>query len=290
VSPTRSSARPPAAPAAPPRRRSSGPAAAPPARTGDRAARSAKPGTAAADRKQTRAADEVTVDRPHRRRVVLWTLGLVTLVVALAVGTAVSPLLAVDAVQVTGVTPDHVAEVRRASGLAVGDSIVTFLPRRVAGRVRTLPWVGDVRVVRSLPHTVRIEVVPRVPVGWTTAGSGVLVVDAASQVLWKADTPPVGLPELDGVADLASPGHAIRPASLAAAAAALGPELRSRTTALTLADGSLTAQIAGGPQIRYGTPSAVGAKARVAAAVLATLGGAPVTYIDVSVPAAPASG
>ena len=235
--------------------------------------------------------DETAAAEPgRRRRVVLWTLGILTVLVALTVGAAMSPLLAVDAVQVTGVTPERAAEVRRASGIHVGDSIVTFLPGRVAGKVRSLPWVGEARVVRSLPHTVRIEVVPRVPVGWVRSGSGVVVVDATSRVLGKADTPPPGVPELGGAAAVGSPGGQVTPVSLAAAAGALGPELRTRTSGLLLADGSLTAQIIGGPQIRYGAPSAVGSKARVAAAVLATLGGTPVTYIDVSVPAAPVSG
>jgi cell division protein FtsQ len=222
--------------------------------------------------------------------VVLWTLGILTLLVVLGVGVAVSPLLAVDEVQVAGVTPERAAEVRRAAGIEVGDSIVTFLPGQVAGRVRDLPWVGEVKIVRSLPHSVRIEVVPRIPVGWTKAGAGVLVVDGESRVLWKADAPPPGVPELGGVADVAPPGGEIDPPSLAAAARALGSELRSRTVALTLDDGALTAQIVGGPQIRYGSPRAVGAKARVAAAVLASLGATPVTYIDVSVPSAPVSG
>jgi len=276
---------------APPRRRPSGSSGAGSEARGRTKARDdqgGKGGKGGKGRKGGR--DDITVDPAHRRRVVLWALGILTVLAALAVGAAVSPLLAVDAVQVTGVTPERVAEVRRASGIAVGDSIVTFLPGRVAGRVRALPWVGDVTVVRSLPHTVRIEVVARIPVGWTKAGSGVLVVDATSRVLWTADAPPPGVPELGGVADVARPGGVITPASLAAAAGALGTELRSRTAALDLEDGALTAQIIGGPQIRYGSPSSVGAKARVAAAVMGSLRGAPVTYIDVSVPAAPVSG
>jgi hypothetical protein len=46
----------------------------------------------------------------------------------------------------------------------------------------------------------------------------------------------------------------------------------------------------GGPQVRFGAPTDIPTKARVAAAVLASLGGTPVQYVDVGVPAAPVSG
>jgi len=92
------------------------------------------------------------------------------------------------------------------------------------------------------------------------------------------------------VAGVAAPGGQITPTVLARASGALGPDLRSRSAVVTFEDGSLTVQVLLGPQVRFGAPRAVAVKARVAGAVLARLGGAPVRYVDVSVPAAPVSG
>lgn len=233
---------------------------------------------------------ELVIEPSHRRRILLWSLAVVTLVVLAATGAAISPLLDVETIEVVGVPADQATEVQAASGLEVGDSIVTFLPGSVAGRVRDLPWVATARVTRDLPNRVRIAVVPRVPVGWTKAGSQVLVVDAESRVLVRVAAPPVGLPELIGVADVAPPGGQIAPPVLARAAEALGPDLRARSASVALEDGSLTAQVAAGPQVRFGAPRSVAVKARVAAAVLARLGGTPAAYVDVTVPAAPVSG
>ena len=207
----------------------------------------------------------------------------------LAIGVSKSPLLDVEEIQVVGVAPERVAAVERAAGISVGDSIVTFLPGSVAGNVRDLPWVDTVSVTRDFPTTVRIRVTERQPVAWVKAGHRVLVVDHEARVLWRADVAPAGIPELLGAADLAAPGGEIRPVVLATVADALGPELRARVSSAALQDGTLTVQIADGPQVRFGAPRQIRAKARVAAAVLGALGG-PASYVDVSVPAAPASG
>lgn len=216
-------------------------------------------------------------------------LGAVTVVAVVAIGVSLSPLLDVEEIQVVGVAPERVAAVGRAAGIGVGDSIVTFLPGSVTGNVRDLPWVDTVSVTRDFPDTVRIRVTERQPVAWVAAGPRVLLVDREARVLWRADTAPAGIPELVGAADLAGPGGQIRPVVLATVAEAFGPALRARVTSATLEDGTLTVQVASGPQVRFGPPREVRAKARVAAAVLVALSG-PVSYIDVTVPAAPASG
>ena len=59
---------------------------------------------------------------------------------------------------------------------------------------------------------------------------------------------------------------------------------------MVLADGSLSVRTAGGTEVRFGRPTDVAAKSRVAAAVLATLGDLHPTYLDVSVPSSPVSG
>lgn len=225
----------------------------------------------------------------RRRRVVLWSLAVVTVLVVGALGAVCSPWLAIDTVEVVGAPPERVDEVRRAAGIDPGEPILALLPGRAAGRVRALPWVLAASVRRDLPGAVRIEVVPRVPVGWVATRAGGLVVDGTGHVLWRAPERVPGLPELVGVAELARPGGRIGPPEPARVAAALDPGLRGRSAAVVLADGAVTVRLTDGPEIRFGAPRAVSMKARVAAAVLAVLA-EPTAYVDVSVPAAPVSG
>jgi cell division protein FtsQ len=220
-------------------------------------------------------------------------LGIIVAMLAVAaVGALVlrSPLLDVESVEVAGVVADRAAAVRQAAGVSVGDPVLGVFPGRVAGRVEELAWVEDAQVTRSLSGDVAIDVVPRTPVGWVTAGNRTLVVDAEGTVIEKVAAPPAGVPELVGVADLAPVGGHIAPAVLPGAAGALGTELRLRIAAVVLDDGAVSAQVGFGPQLRFGTPDRMEVKARVAAAVLASLGATTVTYVDVSVPAAPVSG
>ncbi|MFM8303883.1 MAG: cell division protein FtsQ/DivIB [Actinomycetota bacterium] len=215
---------------------------------------------------------------------------MLVVVVGGAVALVRSSALDVDAVEVTGVTTERAEAARAASGLAVGDPILTFWPGRVRTRVRALPWVADATVVRRLPGTVRIEVTPRTPVGWVRAGARVLLVDGEARVIERVDAAPPGVPELVGLEARAPVGGEVAPRSLAAAAAGLGLALRQRVGTVTLEDGVVSAQVLGGPQLRFGPPERMGAKARVASAVLATPGTTGATYVDVSVPAAPVSG
>jgi len=242
-------------------------------------------------RRPPRAAEHVDPEVANaRRRTMLWSLGVLTVFIVVAVGVSVSPVLDVEEIQVVGAAPERVDDVRRASGIDVGDSIVLFLPSTVAGKVGDLPWVRSVSVTRDFPTTVRVAVTEREPVAWVRTEAGALVVDAESRALWRADAPPPGLPELIGAADIPAPGGFVRPQVLASVADALGHDLRSRAASVTLADATLSVQIAFGPQLRFGAPRDVGAKVRVAGAVLAALGSAPASYIDVTVPAAPVSG
>ena len=233
---------------------------------------------------------EVVSGRRRGRRAVWWGLAGVAVLVAAGAAAVWSPLLDVESVQVVGVTGSRAVAVKQAADVGEGDPILGFLPGRAAGRVRDLAWVDDARVVRDLPGAVRIEVVPRVPVGWTRAGDRVLVVAADGRVIDRVEAPPGGVPELVGVGDVAPVGGVITPASLPAAAAALGSELRARVTTVVLVDGAVTAQVLFGPELRFGTPDRIAVKARVAAAVLASLADARAGYVDVSVPAAPVSG
>src|SRR5262249_14927977 len=111
--------------------------------------------------------------RSARRRNLVVSLAVLTAFVLALLGAAMSPLLDIEEIHVVGAgSAAHEAAIRRASGLDVGESIVTFLPGSAAGKVDDLPWVATAHVSRHLPHVVRITVTERTPVAWVRAGSG----------------------------------------------------------------------------------------------------------------------
>jgi len=228
----------------------------------------------------------------RRRRVLL----VAVVVIALGWVVLASPLLAVHQVEVVGALGARDAQVRAAARVRSGDNLVTTWPGRVADRVRGVPWVATAQVTRSWLHTLTIAVTPRDPVGSVEVpgASGrptrFLLVDRTGRVLWTAAQAPTALPALVGIAAIAPPGGIVRPLSLARATGDLVPDLAGRAASVAMVDGSLVVQVAGGPQVRFGEPTDVRVKSRVAAAVLATLGGTPMGYLDVSVPSAPVSG
>jgi cell division protein FtsQ len=226
--------------------------------------------------------------RRHRRVVVAALV--VTAVVAVAVGAVYSPLLAVDHIRITGATQTGSAAVLDAAGVDLGDPLLRVGLGGVEDRVGRLPWVARVTAARDLPHTLRIQVVERVAVGWTPLPGGAALVDRSGRVLARSASPPEGLPELAAAGPVAVLGRRVHPAASARLVAALPPDLAARTLKATVGDGAATLELGGGPQVRLGAPVDVAAKARVAAAVLATLGSTPVAYVDVRVPQAPVTG
>lgn len=223
--------------------------------------------------------------RLHRLVAVAAVLGVLTA----AAGLALSPLLAVHTVTVRGAGPQQAAVIR-AAGIHPGDPMVFVHSGRAAAAVEHLPWVASARVHRSFPNTVTITVTPRTPVAWADTGAGqMVVVDARGVVLARAPTAALPLPQLIGLRHLAAPGGRIAPTSPAAAAGALDPTLGPRVTTLMAGPQGLVALVLGGPQLRFGDPASLPAKAHAAAAVLGALV-RPATYIDVSVPSAPVAG
>ncbi len=206
-----------------------------------------------------------------------------------AVGTLFSPLLAVHRIVVRGAGPDAAA-VQHAAGIATGAPIVFVDTGAAAAAVRRVPWVASARVSRELPTTVTVTVTARAPVAWVSVAPGVVsIVDGHGVVMAHATRPPAGLPQLGGVTRAALVGGRILPTAPAVAAAALGPALRLRVTAVALGPDGLIAAVLGGPQVRFGDTTALTAKAQAATAVLGALVH-PATYVDVSVPAAPVAG
>jgi cell division protein FtsQ len=222
---------------------------------------------------------------PERARLVL---AVVAALVVLGVGYRLlrdSSLVKVNEVHVTGV--DSSAEPRIDAALdAAARGMTTLhvrtdqLRRAVAG----FPSVAGLKVHTSLPHTMSIEVIERVPVAALVAGDQRLAVSADGRLLRDVqDT--IGLPaiaeqSLPAGVDVTAPRTR---AAIAVASAA--PEVLSRRSQRVFwtAKG-LTVQLLDGPPLIFGDASQAAAKWAGAARVLADPTSQGATYLDLREP------
>ncbi|MBW3588970.1 MAG: FtsQ-type POTRA domain-containing protein [Actinobacteria bacterium] len=118
-------------------------------------------------------------------RVIRWIVALVV-AAGLGFGGSVlwrSSLLELRRVEVAGNSELSKEEVVAETGLRRGVHLLSVDTGTVAGRVRSNPWIDDVRVERILPSTIRISVNERTPVALITAITGTYLIDGSGVVL-----------------------------------------------------------------------------------------------------------
>lgn len=244
----------------------------------------------------------------RRSRLVSSALG-----VALAAGVAcvvmLTPILSVRDVEVVGADAGSGVDadaVLRVAGVHDGDNLLLVNASTVTGGVTTLPGIESATVTKTLPGSVRIEVVPRPVAAVTAVGQGFALLDPSSTVIEvrrdlsgvtapvvRGSDPPAGSPPGDPtVAQPLQPGErwedglgrqAVR------AVVALPKGSLPRVLEAGYDRGALTMKFAGTPDVVFGTGDDIEAKARVLVSVLADLAarGANVEYVDVSSPVVP---
>jgi cell division protein FtsQ len=221
---------------------------------------------------------------------------LVTVVVLAILGAAAwlvthSSLLDVDRVRVTATQHVTAAEVRRASGVHLGEPLLFLDLGAVERRIERLPWVDQARADRRLSGEVHLRVTERAPAAWARRAPDVVaLVDARGRVLADAPEAPGELPELSGLAKIPSPGREITPRAAAQVLGKLPDDLRGRVAQVGATGQGVVLALRDGPEVRLGRPDHVADKARAALAVLGTITGAPPAYVDVRVPTAPVTG
>ncbi|MEO7448419.1 MAG: FtsQ-type POTRA domain-containing protein [Humibacillus sp.] len=121
-----------------------------------------------------------------------------------------SSVLSATAVEVRGVTGSAAEQVRRVAAVPTGGPLLRVdtdaaRERLVAGKA----W-REISVSRSLPHTVVVEVVPRVAVmAIRSSGGRVDVVDSEGVVFATVASPPAGVPLVtSGSTTVSKPGVA----------------------------------------------------------------------------------
>jgi cell division septal protein FtsQ len=223
-----------------------------------------------------------SVDRPRG-----WAIaGVVVLLLAgVAVAATYTPLFAASDVRVQG--PGGIArdDVLAIAGIVEDANVFHLDTGRVERRLERDPRILRADVRTSLPDTIAIRIVPRLPVGiLDTAGA---LVGADGVVIGPASASTV-LPSLVAGGGGALDTHGLQEA--AAAAAALGPHLRPVVDAVVVRpDGSLRVRLAAGFTATFGDGSELAAKAASLQALLdwAEAEDVSVRSADLTVPGSP---
>jgi cell division protein FtsQ len=239
-------------------------------------------------------ARRATVARRARSRRFHWFIAASSVVgvLLLAVGVIQSPLLDVDRITVVGAAHDPAADLARVSGIATGDAILRLDLDRAARRIERLPWIADARVTRTLPGTVQITVTERIAVASITrADATVALLDRTGFVIQDVPAAPAELPTVRTTSPVPPAGQPFPVAGGGASVAAdwdLVGRGALREVGLDRADLRIT--LTDGTIVRFGRAEQVASKFAALTAVLDHLEGAPVEYVDLSVPSAPAVG
>ena len=232
----------------------------------------------------------------RQRRVRRLTGVLAALLVAAAAVWAVflSPLLAVDRIEVTGTSLVDRDEVRSRLDPLLGTPLPRVGSDDARGLLAGTPGIREVTSVALPPTGVEVRVAELAPTARAEdAGDGVLLADGtvltgvAEEILVRARDGEGPLPRAS--ADLLAAGPDVR-AAAAAVLTDLPPSVAARVTgvdAQTPEQVSLT--LADGPVLAWGDASRPAAKAAVVEAFLGGEGGSVrgVTELDVSVPERP---
>ncbi|MBA3735776.1 MAG: FtsQ-type POTRA domain-containing protein [Actinobacteria bacterium] len=208
-------------------------------------------------------------------------------------------MFAVRSIEIHGASPALAAEIRSELAALDGRSLVSLDASSVGQRVDGLPAVRSAVVDRAFPHTVRIHIVPELPVAVLRRGAESWLVSARSRVIGtierggRADLPRIWLPsrtELTKGSLLAD-----EPGVLAArsVAAFVGSGFPSRVAFVRALDGQITLGLRGGLEIQLGAPVDLRLKIAIARGILPTLAlpraGGP-DYLDITVPERPVAG
>ena len=221
--------------------------------------------------------------RAARARRRPWLIALVATLVVMLAGGAVwvgwfSSLLLAERVDVRGVGSSEAGVVREVAAVPLGGPLMRVDTGAATDRIeRDRRWVG-VSVARRLPHSVVIEVTPRVAVLVVRSRSGALV------AFRTVDEAPDGLPLVSSTSGAATP-EGVK--AVLHALAALDRGLREAVTDVALARGDrveLTLDTkAGRRTVLWGGPGDAAVKAKLVAVLIAEPG----RTIDVTVPEAP---
>lgn len=223
-------------------------------------------------------------------------MGLLILVVAVGLYAAArgTSAFAVRQIAVEGASPEVAAEVRNVLAPALGESLLALDLAELAHRAGTVPMVAGATFDRGYPHTLRIQVVPELPVAVLRQGSSSWLAAASGRVVGDLDQgahpslPRVWLARNVDVR-LGEPVRGLQRRAVATVAPLAGRPFPARVTAVVATKHELTLRLRNGIELRLGDSTDRAVKLEVARRILPSLDPGP-GYLDVSVPNRPVAG
>lgn len=205
--------------------------------------------------------------RYGRRRLLLWTSVVATLIVALVIVVGFAPVFVVEDVEVTG-GPAPAMELAQSNAQApLGTPLARVDTSALSQRVLADKRIDSVKVERDWPSTVTIELTMRVPAAVLQQPQKPLrLVDAAGVAYEEVAKRPNGLPQIS------APRGKVDDGSLAGAleaVASLGDPLTDEVSGINVtADGDVRFAF-GNIDVLWGRPDHVQRKAAATRALLA---------------------
>ncbi len=212
--------------------------------------------------------------RPSRRHVVVISLVLVAIVGSGSLLLLMSRAFSVREVVVAGTSRLTAADVIDAAGIRRGAPLATLDTEAAAQRVRRLPVVREVTVVRDWPRTVAIEVRERQPVAVRRDGRSFVLIDAEGVALGQVRKRPKELALISATSTGDPTGRVTRldPQSLRAAIAVLRdvpPDVRRQVREVRASSAvEVTLRLSRGRVVMWGGPERGSRKAQVLAALV----------------------
>jgi cell division protein FtsQ len=235
-------------------------------------------------------------DRRLRRGRTARLLGAVAVLVVIAGGVAMSrtSLLRARAIEVTGHSVLSRAAVVAISGLDRHTNVLWFDEEVAERRLESNAWVADAVITVSLPSTIRIAVIERIPVAVASDWRGDMLVAGDGTSLGSPERPADarGLPLISLAPTRIFEGSSQSPEGAALALGSMDPGLRASVVRVSvLFDGTLEVWLRSGPRIHFGGPSGFAPKSRAISQALAwaEAEGEQLLSLSVVSPAAPAA-
>jgi cell division protein FtsQ len=178
----------------------------------------------------------------------------------------------VEDVRVTGAAVVSVPDVLAAASVSLGGPLAAVDTGAVAARVAQLPPVESVRVGRSWPNTVTIEITERVPVASVNTAQGAALVDR-NGVVYRGPAV-AGLPRLTGRAASGASTTLAAVAVLAALPEPVRSEVETVRAMVGVAGGpaQVVLGLTRGREVRWGAPERATEKAAVLVPLLTRTG------------------
>jgi len=122
------------------------------------------------------------------------------LLIAILTIFGISVFLRIAEVEVTGTLMYTQEEIVSISGILPGDNMVLLDRNIITQRImEELPYISDVRISRTWPDMVRIEVTESMAIASIPYQRSVLIIDSAGRVLEERDKAPTGLIAIRGI-------------------------------------------------------------------------------------------